>query len=60
MVEFCGQLPRQRKSGDEAVNGDILCDAALCVDDLEYQLTLWLSQHLTKCSMAFIIFPLLH
>lgn len=56
VIQFYGQLPRQFKSGDKAVDGGILRNAILCVDDLKYQPALRLAQHLTKCLMTFLNF----
>ena len=59
VIQFYGQLPRQLKSGDKAVDGGILRNAILCVDDPEHQPTLRLSQRLAKCSVALLNFLLL-
>ena len=56
VIQFCGEFPRQFKSGDKAVDRGILRNTVLCVDDLEYQPALRLSQHLAKSLMAFINF----
>ena len=56
VIQFYGQLPRQFKSGDKAVDGGILRNTVFGVDDLEHQPTLWFAQHLAQCLMAFLNF----
>ena len=40
VIQFHGEFPRQLESRDKAVDGGVLHDAVLCVDDLEHQPTL--------------------
>ena len=59
VIQFYGQLPRQLKSGDKAVDGGILRNTVFCVDNLEHQPTLQFAQRLAKCSVALLNFLLL-
>ena len=56
VIQFCGEFPRQFKSGDKAVDRGILRNTVLCVDDLEHQPTLQFAQYLAKCLVAFLNF----
>ena len=56
VIQFYGQLPRQFKSGDKAVDGGLLRNTVFCVDDLEHQPALWFAQHLAQCLMTFLNF----
>ena len=59
VIQFYGQLPRQFKSSDKAVDGGVLRNAVFCVNDLEHQPALRFAQHPTKCSVALLNFLLL-
>lgn len=56
VIEFHSEFPYQFKSGDKAVDGGILRNTVLCVDNLEHQPALRLSQRTAKCLMAFLDF----
>ena len=56
VIQFYGQLPRQFKSSDKAVDGGVLRNAVFCVNDLEHQPALRFAQHPTKCLMTFLNF----
>ena len=51
-IQFLAQLPRQAKTGDEAIDGQIPGDPVFAVDDLQYQFSLRLLQPLNEFLMA--------
>ena len=58
IVQFCGQPPRQPKSGDEAVERSVLRNMVLGIDDLQHQSALRLAQRLNERAVAFLDLPL--
>ena len=56
VVQFHRELPRQLKSGDEAVDGSVFGNAVLGIDDLEYQPAFGFLQHLNQSFVAVLYF----
>lgn len=59
MIQFHGELTRQLKSRDKAVDGAFFCHQTLGIHNSQYQPPLRLFQYFDQCLVAFFHFPLL-
>ena len=54
VVQFCGELPRQLKASEEAINGNVLNHVVFGIDDLKHQPPLLLVHRFNKRLMALL------